>query len=200
MTSVDLFLGDLQPNGDYLCDIESVRDKMENRHRVNSGVYSPVVVTGVAQLGATSLGCFWGFGSLSDKRWLIFLLDPHPFGKNLLAIAACISYFDEFDRLLVSARTNRVRCTGRWLCFACGLYTIGIMATEPFMPYYGDITFLRFVVFLLPLLIGMSVVVRAESYLGLSANIVFVAVSLEMVIHNACSRGGHCGFLTCEVF
>jgi hypothetical protein len=159
----------------------------------------PVVIASAAQGIAVGIGWIWGFAQLNHGRSLpdFFVFYPRP--MNSLAVVASLTLFAEWLLCLVSDNSRRSRLTAAWVSFALGIYTSLIIVYDPFLRYEDNFTFIMDVYIILPILVGMNFLVRARAWAGLGATMAFVAVSLAMIIHNACASGGVEGFLEATV-
>jgi hypothetical protein len=70
------------------------------------------------------------------------------------------------------------------------------MLGEQFINHVGDGKFVRDVLLLLPLLVGISPLVRARPWLGVFAAVLFFGTSLSMLIVNGCDWRAVAGFFS----
>ena len=86
------------------------------------------------------------------------------------------------------------------VCGTLCAYAALIMKMDPFVLYFGDISFAWDVALLSPFLIFNGLLFTSSAWLALFASQLFLATSLTMVVANACSGSGLTGFFYCEVF
>ncbi len=158
-----------------------------------------------AQAIAVAAGWYLGFAWLKPVGWVADSYLSYFYllcflSMKILAVVACFIFAVEGRHCLLSTASNRARLMAAEISIALAVYTACLMINEPFIDYYGDIGCYMDVLLLLPLLVGINFLVRGRVWAGTGAAVVFIAISLEMIIHNACARGGANGFFRSIVY
>jgi hypothetical protein len=141
------------------------------------------------QYGAAGLGAAWGLGAAHHVPYT-------GISGSLFGSLGVILLGVQWLHFIASRRFRIASPVASWVCVALACYALALMRAEPFLWYYGDITFVTGVLLLLPFLFGMSPLVRARAWLGVVGSILFFAQSLAMLTHNGSCRSGGSGFFT----
>jgi hypothetical protein len=184
------------------------------------------LIVAAAQYFAVALGVYWGWTPilfhqnwLSPHGWIraVRTLDliyglraslPVPTVEGIQwipvyhveACLAALALATAGFRVLVTPQLRRTCRHRMWLCLLLFCYVAWLMYTEPFVVYGDDIGFVIGVMFLTPLLLAMSPLIRCREWLGLAGAVIFFATSLAMMIDAGCARGGLTGFFCAEVW
>src|SRR5262249_4899407 len=111
------------------------------------------------QYSAAGLGAAWGVGAAHHVAYI-------GIGGSLFGTLGVILLGVEWLHFIASCRLRIASAVCWWVCIALACYALGLMGAEPFLWYYGDITFVTGVLVLLPFLFGISPLVRARAWLG----------------------------------
>ncbi len=95
---------------------------------------------------------------------------------------------------LAFRRLRTAKPAAPWICLALASYAAWLMFDEAFLWYSGDRDFIQGVVLMLPFLLAVSPLVRANAWLGVLGSALFFATSLAMLIRNGISQFGGSGF------
>jgi hypothetical protein len=184
------------------------------------------LIVAAAQYFAVALGVYWGrTGILRHQNWLsrhgwiraVHTLDlvyglsaslPVPTVEGIQwipmyhaeACLAAVAFATAGLRVLMTPQLRRTCRLRAWLCLLLFCYVAWLMYTEPFVVYGDDVGFVIGVMFLTPLLLAMSPLIRCREWLGLAGTVIFFATSLAMMITNGCASGGLTGFISAEVW
>ncbi len=152
-----------------------------------------IVVTAVAQLLATTLGVSWGL-AMARRVPIDWFPAPWLLDWRVAGVSALLAFFAEWLRYLISARLRKAFPAISWLCLGLGVFAASLMLADPFVDYRGDESFVFGILLVLPLLLAIGPLSRAQAWLGVAGAVAFLATCLSIIVVNGANWRVSAGF------